>query len=380
MLLFGWLLIGCTLPVGPCATCFVDVDPPSEMERFTLIDADPGRSEVAGGYVLLTQLDDREVSFVTVIDGAGEPVWWVANDDPEHKHMRARMSRDRTAILVGTRDKDNNVDRGEIRRFDLRTGEITSTRAIDHHHDFVELPDGSLTYLSRDRVPDSWFGGKFPLAVDVVRTAELGSEDATEHGEVLHLLDDLDLTPFVTCSHFPETEFLRGFLDYTHSNSLVYDDETGDYTLGIRHLDTVLRFDGDGEVKWALGGRLGTMTPEGTFVSLRHAHFSDAWSDGILAFDNRNHDRVNKTRVVELAIDEAAGTFREVWSIRHPEQDFFAARGDARRLPGGNTLIAWTGRGEIWEVTSEGDVVWAARTAHRVTRLEFVPAWPPPEL
>ena len=145
--------------------------------------------------------------------------------------------------------------------------------------------------------------------------------------------------------------------------------------MGVRHFDAVVRFDGNGAIRWWLGGRLNTLDPLDGAAPPRHGHFSEAWSDGMLVFDNGNHVPDAVTRIVEYAIDAEAQTYREVWSYDHPEGGFFAARGDARRLPGGNVLVAWTGNGQIWEITREGDVVWRADTEQKVVRMQFLPDW-----
>ena len=74
----------------------------------------------------------------------------------------------------------------------------------------------------------------------------------------------------------------------------------------------------------------------------------------ILLFDNG----VGRgwSRVIELN----PLTKRIVWQFKAPKPtDFYSlGRGSAQRLPNGNTLIANAAHGEVFEVTSNGDVVW----------------------
>ena len=62
------------------------------------------------------------------------------------------------------------------------------------------------------------------------------------------------------------------------------------------------------------------------------------------------------SRVIEL--DPL--TRQIVWEYRAPQPaDFYTVvHGSNQRLPNGNTLIANSGHGEVFEVTPEGEIVW----------------------
>ena len=68
------------------------------------------------------------------------------------------------------------------------------------------------------------------------------------------------------------------------------------------------------------------------------------------------------SRVVE--VDPLSGEI--VWEYKAPSpRDFYtASRGSNQRLPNENTLIATSDRGEIFEVTSDGEVVWRYASPH----------------
>jgi hypothetical protein len=74
----------------------------------------------------------------------------------------------------------------------------------------------------------------------------------------------------------------------------------------------------------------------------------------ILIFDNGVGR--NWSRVVE--VDPIAR--QVVWEYHAAEkEDFYSVtRGAAQRLANGNTLITESGRGRLFEVTPEGDIVW----------------------
>ena len=106
-----------------------------------------------------------------------------------------------------------------------------------------------------------------------------------------------------------------------------------------------------------------------------HAHLSDAWEGGALLFDNGDHYDPPVSGVVEVAWDEEARTVREVWRWTRPDGVFLFTLGDARRLPGGNVLVAWTGEGRLTEITRDGDIVWDARAEPglQVSRIQVLP-------
>ena len=358
--------------------------PPPELARFSARTRDSARSEMASGHLLLTQLTEQGPSFASVIDGAGNHLWWWSPERGDHKVLRARLARDGDSVLVGLRNQDNDKLDGALVRVDRKRAEVSGSIPVsDHHHEHVELPDGRIAYLSRRRVADQWIGSEFPVATDVVLAVDL---DAGGEPELVFDLLELGVTPTWICGHMRPDGFLEGALDWSHTNSMVVDPQTGGLTLGVRHFDAVARVEPDGTLRWWLGeppGLPGVLAPTPRPELLQpvdgaqspvHGHFGEAWSDGLLVFDNGNHTG-RPSRVVEYAIDEQARTYREIWSYEHPAGLTFNARGDAVRLPGGNVLIAWSGQGRIWEVTPDGEIVWEADTDQKVSRMQFVESW-----
>src|SRR5690606_3043860 len=126
------------------------------------------------------------------------------------------------------------------------------------------------------------------------------------------------------------------------------------YYVLSRYLDALIRVDrASGDTAWVLGGDHDSFTWTGT--PFQHGHVSDVWADGMLIFDNRDHD--GPTRVAEIAWDEDQRTAEVVWEFPRPDGAVLPVLGDARRLPGGNRLIVWSSRGELVEVSPEGEVL-----------------------
>jgi arylsulfatase A-like enzyme len=145
-------------------------------------------------------------------------------------------------------------------------------------------------------------------------------------------------------------------LDYYHLNSVeVLPDSalgrrdprfrTGNLLICLRNVNLVLILDRDDlSVVWHWGTE-----------TLDAPHMPTLLENGnILIFDN-GYDR-GFSRVIELD----PTTMDEVWSYEgEPRSEFFSdRRGSAQRLPNGNTLIAESQSGHVFEVTGDGTKVW----------------------
>jgi hypothetical protein len=171
-----------------------------------------------------------------------------------------------------------------------------------------------------------------------------------------------------------EGVWLPGAHEWSHANSLVWQEAEQAYYVHVRYWDALLRIGADGTLDWTLGGLHSDFT--GVADLPLHGHLSDAWEDGVLVFDNGDHGDPEVSRVVEYRLDADARTFEEVWSVPEPEGRHATFLGDARKLPGGNVLVAWSPYGLLQEITPDGDVVWEATTEHVVGRVQLVPDWP----
>ena len=125
-----------------------------------------------------------------------------------------------------------------------------------------------------------------------------------------------------------------------------------------------------GEMAWQLGGRDGTFVPAEPDQAPLHGHFTHAFDDRVLMFDNQTHGDL-PSRVMELRLDEANHTYEAVWVHEEPDGGKVTYLGDARRLPGGNTLIDWSPRGELEEVTADHETVWRLDTPLVTGRVAF---------
>jgi len=122
-----------------------------------------------------------------------------------------------------------------------------------------------------------------------------------------------------------------------------------------------------GEVMWTLGGDdneftfVGVTEEEGKEAFTGHA-FHRLDNGNVLIYDNGTNN-VRSSRVHEYKLDEQNKIAEHVWTYDPNDMIYGTGRGNAQRLPNGNTMIGWgTVRGTLrpvaTEVTPEGRKVW----------------------
>lgn len=355
---------------------------PDELGFPHLAFVDPERSELAaGGYTLVNRYAGARAAseaIAFILDRAGEVVWWMEPQPTGHRAVRARLGRDLRSVLI----LEGETGEGEtyINRVSIDGEASLDTLTPDANHDFHENRDGTLTWIAYERaasgvIPDV----PYPVVADVVVTGVEGSSDASQHVKGFSFLDDFPSEPEIRCDHQEPDDFISGAVEWTHANSIVRSPANDGFLLMTRSLDALLLIDDGGHRVWQIGGSDATLMPSSPEALFLHAHMSDAWLDDagalrLLIFDNGNHRAEPITsRVIELRVDLAGGTYDLVWELPDPEGRFSSFLSDARRLPGGNTLVAWTPHGELVEYSPEREEVWRLESEERLGRGIWVP-------
>jgi hypothetical protein len=264
-----------------------------------------------------------------VLDPTGAVVWYRAlaegSDADPHHVVGLTFTPDRTVLAV--------VDNRFVREFDLdgallREHAPAATPAIADqlvHHDAFRR--NGVTYALRARLEavgaETWL-------VDGV----LAWDDAGD------LLFDWDLTAL---GPTPSGEGAFGgvywadrlpaALDWAHANG-IHVDERGDFVISLHEHSTVMAIAGDpgapdfGTPRWVLAGEagdgpwpsdFGVVDPDGRTDDLvfGHQHHPSLLADGsLLLFDN-GEDLADEARLLQLALDPAAGeaSVRGSWPL-----------------------------------------------------------------
>lgn len=332
--------------------------PPRNM-RWKLNVNEPG-SQIGDGVLLLNAYQDNE-SYAFVLNQDADVLWWTGTDTPTDRFLRLRPGLDNRSIVASTWAVNHKaVDDGWIVRFDLDSGQgRIDTRALEFHHDFVELPGERFAWLSWSHDTDRFVSGigSVPVASDAIRIADEGAREGDET-VLFDLLEDYPSEVYYSCGHMSPGGFAGpDWWEWSHSNSLVYDEQTDSLRFLARYWDSVVQVGLDGELDWTMGGRDSEFDTQGWF---HHAHASELTGSSWVLFDNGNHADPEVTRIVGLEVDFDAGVVQESFSIPDPERQFTTYLGDVRRLPGGNLLVLWSPEGLIQEFTPAGKIVWEA--------------------
>jgi hypothetical protein len=243
-------------------------------------------------------------------------------------------------------------------------------RYADHHHDGRLLRNGNIVLLCAAALP--------PDVASHVQGGLAGTEDPggmysdslvelTTAGVKVwewHIWDHLD-----PATH-PITSPADTRAEWSHGNA-VFELPDGDLLFSMRNVSTVIRINRQtGAIDWELGP-----------PPLSGMHAINPLPNGnLLLFDNGPY-RVDQARIAPsaapfsrvLELDPATNDI--VWEYRDgvPHSFFSALISNAQRLPNGNTLINEGLSGRLFEVTSDGDVVWEYVNPY------FGPATSPPK-
>ena len=232
----------------------------------------------------------------------------------------------------------------------------------DAHHDARMLPNGNLLILRTEAVPPdiaAQLQGGVPGTEGTSVWADWVAEVTPESETVWewHAWEHLD--PAVDIRNAQDTR-----QEWTHGNS-VDQLPNGDALVSFRNINTVVIVNREsGEITWKLTaptirdteGEEETITPS----PLAQQHDASVLPNGnILIFDNGSH-RIDNSVPFSRAIEVDPATSEIVWKY----QDFSLMNfvspfiSGVQRLPNGNTLITEGNFGRIFEVTTEGELVW----------------------
>jgi outer membrane protein assembly factor BamB len=232
---------------------------------------------------------------------------------------------------------------------------LWEVRHPDHHHDGIRLGNGNVLLLCLSR-----------LSQDIV-TRVKGGMPGTEHdGEMYgdYLVEMTTSGKVVwewrTWEHLsPEADRITAIQErreeWTHGNGLA-ELPNGNIVVSFRTISTVIVIErATGKIVWKLGA-----------PPLSGQHAPAPLSNGnLLIFDNGPH-RLDHPLPFSRVIEVEMADKKIVWKYQeNAERDFFSSRiSNAQRLPNGNTLICEGDTGRLFEVTSDGELVWEYVNPH----------------
>lgn len=308
------------------------VDPQSE--RSGVYEHDPGRA--AAGWSFFTPRL-RPQAFLVAMDGEVVHGWRTDSGPWQHAELLADGG-----VLALVKDE-------QLIRLD-RESNVLWSREGNFHHDLSVTADGRIHVLDRTYELRPEIHPELETVVDLVTVLSSDGE-LIEQISILDLVQESPYRFVLPSMAGREIDPTRSNVDILHTNHVeVFDGSlehlsplyrAGNLLLSMRTPSTVLIADPDArEVLWVWGPS-----------NLVYQHHPTLLDDGhLLVFNNG----VERSEVVELdPLND-----RVAW--RYSAEDFFSrTRGSVQRLPNGNTLITESDTGYVFEVTPDGERVWA---------------------
>lgn len=291
----------------------------------------------ASGHYLLTSINDHDggwrdgTYYTIVLDRQGRTVWAKAAPD---KHWTLYATVDpitRDHFLWDESTKWSSTDNGAgsmIHRAYLDR-EIESIATVGLHHEWVELPDGTLAWGS------------------------VSPEHSTTEALVELAPGATDATPIWTCG-----DAWPG-VGHCESNGLFYEPSTNRYLYSFYTNNTLVEVNrGTGDTAWWAGGVAGGYAFDPVSSQFAWQHGVSYTPKGTLLVSTKSAVTGGDitTYVREYTVDHANQTLHQEWSC--DSEAYASTNGDAWRLPNDNTLHIVGAAGQIKEYAPDCTVVW----------------------
>ncbi len=322
----------------------VTTGPPTTLPDISVEVIDPDQAEI-GFYLCSILMQD---AYAVILDDDGDYVWWWRRENvnwDEQYIPRVYLSNDGESVVY-LDESAFVVGDGAVTRVGFTGEDWDIVDVRDAHHDFVELPDGTVAVLRYEtRTVDG----------EVVSGDQIVEFDADGNERVV----------FTTWDYFeydPETVENEPGSSWTHSNALDYHPDDDAYLVSVRNFDTVWKIDRQsGEPLLKIGGEDSDYVGPGDTTDLfRRQHQFALDGEQFVVFSNNDPTEQN-SQAYRYELDHDAGRADLVWVFEHDPPIFASAYGEADILPGGHTLVVYSVGGEANQLDDAGEVVWRAQ-------------------
>jgi hypothetical protein len=282
---------------------------------------------------------------VTIIDPKGEIIWY-HRDDRELDFYRARISLDGTSIIYNAATVSGDPsDASELVRVALDGSGTSSIPVPLLAHDFVELPDGTLTAIAveyRDFEGRQLRGNKLvEVSPDGTLTDVWSAWDCFDPARDPG--DDIDI-------------------GWTFANALDYDPIEDAYYLGMRNFSSITKINrASGACEWVFGLTASTIDVAPGSARFLHQHQFQVQGNRVIVMDNDGSPG-NRSRVLEYELDLERNLATQVWSYESNPSVYTFVLGEPTRYENGDTFINWSAAGQMERVTAAGEQRWKLNT------------------
>jgi hypothetical protein len=282
---------------------------------------------------------------VVVIDTDGHYLWWYFDERSNTAIGRVMLAADGSGILYDAFPTYGSQPDDPVQEIVWVSWDGNATEAYEipgAHHDFTQLPDGTLATLAEDRR-------------DVEGTEIIGDKitERAPDGTLTDVWSTWDDIPY-------DPDAVPPGPDWTHCGALDYEPDEDAYYLSSHNLHTLWKVDrASGELVWSFGGAHSDFTLAGDGEFPYHLHQFDVLDAGVLVFDN-NEPAALASRVVEYAFDGFEAT--EVWQYAADPPLYNFAMGDVQRFDSGLTHVTWSVAGQVDVVDPDAALTWQLNT------------------
>ena len=302
----------------------------------------------------VTMMDFESLDFSGGLDKNGTPIWFVDRDEFAQKFIFTQFLSNGNVVGFGP---------GVGYEIDLDGHIIFETPNVNSlHHQFTKTNKDTYFFISAT-VEDQYCPEECNpnLPDEIPWQGDIFREFDQEGNEIWswNTFDYYGLTEYNP--YYVETYTGSYEMDWTHSNSVFYDNSSESVFVSSRNLSRITKIDyASKDLIWNMGQT--DFMDEIYFeqdLNFSHQHSVQVLDNGnLLFFDNHHYLSPELSRCLEVSYDESDYSAEIVWEHVLPADLFSGSRGECDRLENGNTLITAGRTGNTLEVTHENEVVW----------------------
>lgn len=303
-----------------------------------------------------------EIFTTIAVDQYGDPVWFfdIKDFDDNNFYMYEILP---NGNLVGHSEQSPSGYGYEV---NLDSEIIFKTNSNGHHHEFIKSTKNTYFGIKNDWVYELnhcedplneyvyWQGSKY------IEYDEEGNN--IWEWSTLDYLNHTDFNP-IFCNGINPNSF-----DWTHSNSVLYDQNTNSVMVSLRNISRIVNIDYEtGEINWQIGQEeyMSDSLNVNIDFDFSGQHSLRLLENGhILFFDNHAYLTPRNSKCVEFSVNSDFNNFSLEWEYTLPDNLYSHNRGECERVENGNTLISTGYEGQLLEVTPDKELVWNLEIKH----------------
>ncbi|TMK61093.1 MAG: hypothetical protein E6G53_16915 [Actinobacteria bacterium] len=305
--------------------------------------------------------------YAAFFDAHGVPVWWKrTKDQPFNPTLLPDGNIAWYPLLGGRIGVSRDRDYEEHRLNGSFVRKLATVGPPTDIHEIVELPNGHYlldTYPTRGGVDLRPYGGPAKAKVFEGEVQEI-----TRSGRLVWKWSSRGRISVSETGHRWWRAIIAGqqsrpkskrVYDTVHVNSMALDGPT--LIVSMRHDDALYGIDRrSGRIEWKLGGTRSAQSldivgdPQYASTTFGGQHDVRVLSDGTVTVYDNSTDRNRRPRVVRYRIDTAARTATLLEQLTDSRVKVSGWGGGARKLTGGDWVVAWGGDHWVTEMTESG--------------------------